>query len=216
MDSVRRLLIRRPARLILVLDPPFHHSAVDPGYIKGYVPGIRENGGQYTHAAIWTAIAIAELGSGDEAAELFHMLNPINRTRTAEDVGRYRVEPYAVAADIYAHPLHVGRGGWTWYTGSAAWLYRLGLEHILGLRRRGKTFSIAPCIPSVWPGFSIRWRNGRTTIAITVEKVEPHGAAITECLLDGAPVDSTAIPIPDDGGAHEVKVVMNAPARATA
>ena len=138
MDSVRRLLIRRPGRVIQLLDPPFDASPVDPGYIKAYVPGIRENGGQYTHAAIWTAMAIAELGHGDEAVELFHMLNPINRTRTLEDVNRYKVEPYVIAADIYTHPLHVGRGGWTWYTGSAAWLYRFGLEHILGLKRRGR------------------------------------------------------------------------------
>jgi cyclic beta-1,2-glucan synthetase len=214
MDSVRRHLIRRPARVIELLDPPFDASPVDPGYIKGYVPGIRENGGQYTHAAIWTAIAMAELGHGDEAVELFHMLNPVNRARTVEDLERYKVEPYVVAADIYTHPLHVGRGGWTWYTGSAAWLYRLGLEHILGLRRRGRTFSIAPRIPSGWPAFSITWRCGATIIAISVENADPRAGSVGECLLDGAPADASAIPVPDDGQRHEVRVVMGVPARA--
>jgi cyclic beta-1,2-glucan synthetase len=211
MDSVRRLLIRRPGRVIQLLDPPFDASPVDPGYIKAYVPGIRENGGQYTHAAVWTAMAIAELGHGDEAVELFHMLNPINRTRTMEDVNRYKVEPYVIAADIYTHSLHAGRGGWTWYTGSAAWLYRFGLEHILGLKRRGATFSLAPCIPTGWPRFSITWRIGKTTIAISVENADPRAGAVGESLLDGKPVDSTAIPLVDDGERHELRVVMGAP-----
>jgi cyclic beta-1,2-glucan synthetase len=213
MDAVRRHLIRRPARVIQLLDPPFDVSATDPGYIKGYPPGIRENGGQYTHAAIWTAIAIAELGRGDEAVELFHMLNPINRARTPEDLERYKVEPYVVAADIYTHPMHVGRGGWTWYTGSAAWLYRFGLEHILGLRRRGATFSIAPCIPASWPGFSVTWRRGNTVLAISVDNADPRGGPVAECTLDGAPVDPGAVPLPDDGARHELHVTIGVPAK---
>ena len=144
-------------------------SPLDPGYIKGYVPGVRENGGQYTHAALWVVMAIARLGSGDEAVELFHLLNPVNHARTPADVARYKVEPYVVAADVYAHPPHVGRGGWTWYTGSASWMYRTGLEAILGLERRGATFSLNPCIPFAWPGFSIALRIGNTRYEIAVE-----------------------------------------------
>ncbi len=153
MDSVRTALVARGSGLLLLLAPPFDRSAQDPGYIKGYPPGIRENGGQYTHASAWIVMALARLGAGDEAAELFHMLNPINHTRTADDVERYKLEPYVVAGDVYARPPHVGRGGWSWYTGSAAWMYRAALESMLGLRRRGRTFSIDPCIPSSWPEY---------------------------------------------------------------
>ena len=137
MDAVRAHLVRRDARLVLLLTPPFDRMAHDPGYIKGYLPGIRENGGQYTHAALWTVIALASLGLGDEAMELFHMINPINHTRIAEDVERYRAEPYAVAADVYAHPMHVGRGGWTWYTGSAGWMYRAASKRCSACDSRG-------------------------------------------------------------------------------
>ncbi|MFI5372808.1 MAG: GH36-type glycosyl hydrolase domain-containing protein, partial [Candidatus Eisenbacteria bacterium] len=162
MDAVRMQLVRRDAGVIQLLAPPFDQSPLDPGYIKGYVPGVRENGGQYTHAALWTVMAMAHLGSGDEAVELFHMLNPINHTRSPADVARYQVEPYVVAADVYTHPAHIGRGGWTWYTGSAAWMYRLGLESILGLRQRGRCFSVAPCVPASWGGFVVRWQHGRS------------------------------------------------------
>ena len=208
MDAVRTLLIHRPAGVILLLTPPFDKSAHDPGYIKGYVPGIRENGGQYTHAAIWTAMAIAKLGNGDEAVELFHMLNPINHARSLQEVERYKVEPYVVAADVYANPLHVGRGGWTWYTGSAGWLYRLGLESILGLTRRGSTFALDPCIPASWPGYSITWRLGRTRYEINVVNAGRHSRGIAEATLDGSAVDPSAIPLANDGMLHEVKVVM--------
>ena len=172
MEAVRAHLVRRDAQLVLLLTPPFDRTAHDPGYIKGYLPGIRENGGQYTHAALWTVIALARLGLGDEAMELFHMLNPINHTRTAEGVERYRAEPYAVAADVYAHPMHVGRGGWTWYTGSAGWMYQAAIEGILGLRREGSTFAMNPCIPAMWPAFAIEWKIGRTRYRITVTNPE--------------------------------------------
>ena len=144
MDAVRAHLVRRDAQIVLLLTPPFDRMPHDPGYIKGYLPGIRENGGQYTHAAIWTVMALARLGFGDDAMELFHMLNPINHTRTAGDVDRYRTEPYVVAADVYAHPMHVGRGGWTWYTGSSGWMYQAAIEGLIGLRREGTTFSREP------------------------------------------------------------------------
>ena len=169
-DGCRAHGARSPRRsqLLLLLDPPFDHSAQEPGYIKGYPPGIRENGGQYTHAAVWVVMALARLGSGDEATELFHMLNPINHTRTAADVERYKAEPYVIAGDVYARPPHAGRGGWSWYTGSAAWMYRAGLESMLGLRRRGATFSVDPCIPSSWPGYEITWRFQSTRYQISV------------------------------------------------
>src|SRR5436309_2802634 len=150
MDAVRSSLIARGSQIVLLLNPPFDRSAQDPGYIKGYPPGVRENGGQYTHAAAWVVIALARLGSGDEAAELFHMLNPVNHTRTAADVARYQTEPYVMAGDVYGRAPHAGRGGWSWYTGSAGWMYRAGLESILGLRRRGATFIVDPCVPASW------------------------------------------------------------------
>jgi cyclic beta-1,2-glucan synthetase len=208
MDSVRMHLVRRAAGLIQLLAPPFDTSPLEPGYIKGYVPGVRENGGQYTHAALWTVMAIAELGQGDEAVELFHMLNPINHTRTPAGVERYRVEPYVVAADVYSHPAHLGRGGWTWYTGSAAWMYRLGLESILGLTRRGDRFAIAPCIPSSWPGFVVRWRHGRSTYRIEVVNPDHVTGGVANAELDGVRVDAAAIPLVDDGATHRLSVVM--------
>jgi cyclic beta-1,2-glucan synthetase len=211
MDAVRTLLIHRPAQVILLLTPPFDQSTQDPGYIKGYMPGIRENGGQYTHAAIWAAMAIAKLGDGDEAVELFHLLNPINHARSMQEVERYKVEPYVVAADVYAHPLHVGRGGWTWYTGSAGWLYRLGIESILGLTRRGPTFAIDPCIPGSWPGYSITWRLGHTRYEINVANPGRHSRGIAQATLDGHAVDPSVIPLADDGLRHEVHVVMGEP-----
>jgi cyclic beta-1,2-glucan synthetase len=214
MDAVRAHLVRRGASQVLLLTPPFDRSPVDPGYIRGYLPGIRENGGQYTHAALWVVMAMARLGNGDETMELFHMINPINHSRTAQAVERYRTEPYSVAADIYAHPAHVGRGGWTWYTGSAGWMYRTGLESILGLRRHGETFEIDPCIPTVWPGYGLDWRVGKTRYRIEVEN--PHGrcrgVALAE--LDGARVDASRIPLQDDGREHRVRVVLGEPSEA--
>jgi cyclic beta-1,2-glucan synthetase len=213
MDAVRMQLVRRDAGVIQLLTPPFDQSTLDPGYIKGYVPGVRENGGQYTHAALWTVMAIAQLGSGDEAVELFHMLNPINRTRTSADVERYKVEPYVVAADVYTHPSHIGRGGWTWYTGSAAWMYRLGLETILGLELRGQCFAVAPCIPGTWDRFAVRWRYGKSHYKISVENPGRRSRGVAEATLDGSRVDHRAIPLVDDGAQHRVRVVMGDPAR---
>jgi cyclic beta-1,2-glucan synthetase len=197
--------------VILLLTPPFDHSAQDPGYIKGYPPGIRENGGQYTHAALWVVMAMARLGSGDEAVELFHMLNPVNHTRTAADVERYKAEPYVLAGDVYTHPAHSGRGGWTWYTGSAGWMYRAGLESILGLRRRGATFEMDPCIPSSWAEYAIAWRFGRTRYEITVRNPERRCRGVAEAYLDGLSVDPRAIPLRDDGREHHVRLTVGRP-----
>jgi cyclic beta-1,2-glucan synthetase len=208
MNAVRANLVRRDAQIVLLLTPPFDRMAHDPGYIKGYVPGVRENGGPYTHAAIWTVIALARLGMGDEAMELFHMINPINHMRTADGTERYRAEPYAVAADVYAHPMHVGRGGWTWYTGSAGWMYQAAIQSLLGLRRNGATMSVNPCIPAVWPHFTLEWTIGRTRYRFTVSNPEHHSQGIRSAELDGVAIDARAISIEDDGGRHEVTIVL--------
>jgi cyclic beta-1,2-glucan synthetase len=210
MDAVRTHLLRRASGILTLLTPPFDQTAQDPGYIKGYPPGIRENGGQYTHAAVWTVMALAELGSGDEAAELFHMLNPLNHSRSAADVDRYKGEPFVVAGDVCAHPDHIGRSGWTWYTGSAGWMYRAGLESILGLRRHGSTFELSPCIPSSWPSFSIEWLFGKTRYDIVVTNPEGLCQGILEARLDDIVVEARAIPLVDDGVAHAVRVTMGA------
>jgi cyclic beta-1,2-glucan synthetase len=210
MGAVRAHLVRRGSGVVLLLAPPFDRTALEPGYIKGYIPGIRENGGQYTHAAAWVVLALTRLGSGDEAVELFHMLNPINHTRTEDQLGRYMTEPYAVAGDVYDHPEHRGRGGWTWYTGSAGWLYRVGLEGILGLQRRGAFFSLRPCIPSSWPSYSIEWRFGRTLYTIDVENPEGRCSGAIRAELDGSLTDPEAIPLRDDGRPHRVWVLLGA------
>ncbi len=208
MDSVRTHLVRRGAQVVVLLTPPFDRSTQAPGYIKGYPPGVRENGGQYTHAAAWIVMALARLGSGDEATELFHLLNPVNHTRTGPDLARYRGEPYVVAGDVCAHPDHAGQAGWTWYTGSAGWLYRAGLESILGLRRTGATFEVAPCIPAGWPGFSISWRVGRTRYQIEVANPQRRCRGVATAELDGVAVDASVIPLADDGATHRVRVVL--------
>jgi cyclic beta-1,2-glucan synthetase len=212
MDAVRSQLVRRDARVVLLLAPPFDRTVHDPGYIKGYLPGIRENGGQYTHAALWTVLALARLGHGDEAMELFHMINPINHMRTAEGVERYRVEPYVVAADVYAHPMHLGRGGWTWYTGSAGWMYQTAIEGLLGLRRRGAVFSVNPSIPAMWPAFTLTWRFGRAVYVLTVTNPRHLSSGVESATLDGVAVDPDAIPLVDDGETHAVAVVLGKPA----
>jgi cellobiose phosphorylase len=194
--------------MILLFTPPFDKTEHDPGYIKGYLPGVRENGGQYTHAAIWTAWAFAELGQGDKAMELFQMLNPISHADTSEKAARYKVEPYVIAADIYSMPPHTGRGGWTWYTGSSGWMYRLGLEAILGISRVGKVLRINPCIPRHWLGFKVDYRFGTTNYKIIVENPNNVNRGIRQVLLDGNPLPDNLIPLVDDGRHHEVQVVM--------
>ncbi len=209
MASVLKQLVRQEDSLVLLLTPPFDLAARDPGYIKGYLPGIRENGGQYTHAAAWVAIAFASLGDGDKAWEIFRMLNPINRSSSRSGMQRYKVEPYVIAGDIYAEAPHVGRGGWTWYTGAAGWLYRTGMEWILGFRMRGMTLSIDPCIPRAWPGYSIRFRYHSATYEIKVENPSnvSRGVALTD--LDGTILSGSAnIPLSDDGALHHIRIVL--------
>jgi cyclic beta-1,2-glucan glucanotransferase len=209
MAAVDQHLVRRPEGLILLLTPPFDRTPHDPGYIKGYVPGIRENGGQYAHAATWTVIAFAELGDGDKACELFRMLNPIAHTSSRASVQRYKVEPYVVAGDVYAEPPHVGRGGWTWYTGSAGWLYRAGLEWILGFRVRGMMLSIDPCIPRNWPSYSINFRYHSATYQIRVDNPSGVSRGVASISIDGKVIVGRAnIPLADDGAAHQVLIVL--------
>jgi cellobiose phosphorylase len=175
MEALDRYLVRRDQGLVKLLDPPFDKSASNPGYIKGYVPGVRENGGQYTHAAIWAAMAFAELGDRRRAWEIFAMINPVNHAKSAGAVATYRVEPYVMAADVYAAPPHVGRGGWTWYTGSAGWMYRLAVESLLGLRREGDKLRLVPRPPAAWSGFKLRYRYGDTVYRISVVRDEGAG-----------------------------------------
>ncbi len=209
MESVERRLVRREDRLVLLFDPPFDRTLLDPGYIKGYLPGIRENGGQYTHAAVWSVVAFAMLGEGDKAVDLFDMLSPIHHASRRADVQRYKTEPYAVPADVYSQPPHVGRGGWTWYTGAAGWLYRAGLEWILGFRKRGSALCIDPCIPREWKRFEIDYRHGGTLYRITVENPNGVSRGVSRVSLDGTPLSGEAlVPLSDDGGEHQVQVVL--------
>jgi cyclic beta-1,2-glucan synthetase len=210
MDAVRTALVARGSQLILLLDPPFDRSIQDPGYIKAYPPGVRENGGQYTHAAVWVVMALARLGSGDEVGELFHMLNPVNHTRTSADVERYKAEPYVLAGDVYGRAPHAGRAGWSWYTGSAAWLYRAGLESMLGLRRRGDTFGVSPCIPSSWPEYEISWRFQNTRYNILVSNPDHQCRGVLEATLDGVLTNAAAIPLVNDGLTHDVRLRLGA------
>ena len=185
MASVERELIRPQEGLAPLFAPPFDKTPLDPGYIKGYPPGIRENGGQYTHAALWSVMAFAKLGQGGKAARLFSMLNPINHARTRADVHRYKVEPYVVAADVYTVAPHVGRGGWTWYTGSAAWMQRAGIESILGLRLEGDRLCVDPCIPKEWPGFEASLQHGSSRYEIRVENPEGVEHGVVCASVDG-------------------------------
>jgi cyclic beta-1,2-glucan synthetase len=208
MAAVDEQLIRREDKLAPLFAPPFDRTSLDPGYIKGYPPGIRENGGQYTHAAAWSVIAFAALGEGDKAAELFSLLNPINHSSTRADVQRYKVEPYAVAADVYAVAPHVGRGGWTWYTGSAGWLYRAGLESILGFRVQGAFLLLDPCIPRAWPGFEIVYKYRSARYEIAVENPRGVSRGVASASLDGKALAQARVPLADDGAVHRVGVVL--------
>lgn len=210
MAAVDEFLVRADAGLILLLTPPFNLTSHDPGYIKGYVPGVRENGAQYTHAALWTVLAHALLGHGERAMSLFQMINPLVRTRTTDDVARYKVEPYVVAADVYSASAHVGRGGWTWYTGSAAWMYRVGLEAILGLTKRGNTVSVAPCIPAAWDGFEVTYRHRSARYRIAVTNAEHVQQGVRSVTLDGTLVLGGLIVLADDDKEHTVDVAMGA------
>jgi cyclic beta-1,2-glucan synthetase len=208
MESVNRLLVKQGEQMVLLFTPPFDKTGSDPGYIKGYLPGVRENGGQYTHAAIWTAWAFAVLGQGDRAGDLFHLLNPTSHGDTPEKIKRYKVEPYVIAADIYSQFPNTGMGGWTWYTGSSGWMYSMGLEAILGISRVGAALYINPCIPSFWPGFKLDYRFGNTHYRISVENPHNLNRGVRQVLLDGNLLPGNQVPLVEDGQQHEVQVVM--------
>ncbi|MBK1654547.1 GH36-type glycosyl hydrolase domain-containing protein [Allochromatium vinosum] len=216
LDSLERHLASEPDRLIRLLTPPFVDTPHDPGYIKGYVAGVRENGGQYTHAACWAVAAMAELGRHEQAAPWLARLSPVSHTRTSADVRRYRLEPYVVAADVYGEPPHVGRGGWSWYTGSAGWWYRVALESVLGLRiENGRELVIRPCIPASWPGFRLRYRlpDGVTECEIQVDNGDGGGVVIAAS-LDDKPLTirsgAARAVLPAGPGRHSIRVKLGA------
>jgi cyclic beta-1,2-glucan synthetase len=206
MAALDRELIRRDEGLALLFAPPFDQTPRDPGYIKGYPPGVRENGGQYTHAAAWSVMAFAALGQGDKAAELFAMLNPINHARTRAEAHRYKVEPYVVCADVYSMPPHVGRGGWTWYTGSAGWLQRAGVEGVLGLKLQGGMLRVDPCIPKSWGHFEATLAYKSASYAVRVENPGGVNRGVVFATLDGVELAERPVsaPLMDDGRRHEV------------
>jgi cyclic beta-1,2-glucan synthetase len=210
MAAVNTLLVSRGDGLVKLFTPPFDHGAKDPGYIKAYPPGLRENGGQYTHAAMWTTLAFALLGDGDRAGELFSLLNPINHASTNAGINLYKVEPYVVCADVYSAPAHVGRGGWTWYTGSAGWMYRTAAEGILGIKVRGTTLVVDPCIPRAWPGFEFTYRHGTSHYRITVKNPRSVSRGIAHATLDGADLTGGPgeIQLMDDGRHHYGEITL--------
>jgi len=204
-------LIRKEEKIVRLLWPPFDKTARDPGYIKAYPPGIRENGGQYSHAAAWLGIAFADLRQGDLAAQVFDLISPISHTSTRSDMEQYRVEPYVVAADIASVSPHMGRGGWTWYTGSAAWTWRLGVEAILGLRLCSGHLVINPCLPKDWGVFEAEIKGPQGSLAIRVEDPEHIGSGITEIIIDGSPCEKPVIKFPTDGSVRRVHAYLRRP-----
>ncbi len=215
MDAVDERLVRRDHALIQLLDPPFDKSTLDPGYIRGYVPGVRENGGQYTHGAIWAAMAFAALGDRERAWELMTMINPVNHAATPEGMATYKAEPYVIAADVYALAPHTGRGGWSWYTGSAGWMYRLIVESLLGVTLEGQCLRFAPCLPAAWVAFTMRYRFGETTYDIIIRQA-PAGAGqgvdTTRVAVDGVVQADGLVHLVDDSTVHGVEVEVVAAA----
>jgi cellobiose phosphorylase len=207
LASVDQRLVRGDERLILLLDPPFDKSDLNPGYIKGYVPGVRENGGQYTHSAIWTVMAMAALGDSERAWELFEMINPISHGDSPADISIYRAEPYVVAADVYGVAPHSGRAGWSWYTGSAGWMYQLIVETLLGLRLEGDKLRFAPCLPARWTEFTIHYRHRETFYHIKIHNVD--GGTVSSLVLDGAELFDGFITLVDDRQDHMVEIRMH-------
>ncbi len=206
--------MREADRLVLLLAPPFDTTVHDPGYIRGYPRGIRENGGQYTHAAAWLGLAHVGLQDGAKADRIFRLLNPVLRTTSASDIARYRVEPYVVAGDIYSCAPWIGRGGWSWYTGSAAWIWRLGVEAILGLQTRDGNLQIDPCIPPTWPGFEMWVRLGANELHIVVENPQRITRGVAKLILNGRVMPANSIAVGDLDGqhmvTHEVRVQLGA------
>ncbi len=212
LESVEEKLVRWDDGLVALLAPPFDHIAQDPGYIKGYVPGVRENGGQYTHAAIWVALAYTLMGDGDEAVALLDLINPVNHALDEKSAERYRVEPYVVAADVYAVEPHTGRGGWTWYTGSASWYYTVAVRNILGLHLEAEDgtryLRVDPCVPKSWTSWTMSYRDGATTYEIAIENPRGANRGVERVTVDGETRDDLRVPLTGDGSAHVVRVTM--------
>lgn len=208
MESVEKYLVDETHRLVLLFTPPFDKASESPGYIKGYPPGVRENGGQYTHAAVWVAMAFAKRGQGDKAMHILQMINPINRTKTQEEVDLYRVEPYVMAADIYALPRDEGRGGWTWYTGSASLMYRTILEDVMGFKLQGGYLVMDPVIPSSWDGFTLTYWHGEACYEVHVANPQHISKGVALVELDGQQLGDKRIPLTSSPGKHAVKVVL--------
>jgi len=206
MASLDERLVHRDTRLVQLLDPPFDISKPSPGYIQGYVPGVRENGGQYTHAAVWAAMAFAALGDAKRAWELIALLNPVNHADDAGQVATYQVEPYVVAGDVYAFAPHAGRGGWTWYTGSAGWMYQLVVESLLGLQKSGNQLRVYPLLPKTWTTFNMNYRFGTSTFSITCLEAEAGTAA--NVVVDGIETAGDTLMLIDDGRTHVVVVTV--------
>ncbi len=216
MRSLEEHLVREDARLLMLLTPPFDTTPLDPGYIKGYLPGVRENGAQYSHAALWVVLATALRRYGDRAFQLYQMINPLTHAATREQIEIYKVEPYVVAADVYTAAGQLGRGGWTWYTGSASWMYRIGLENILGFRKAGDTLTIDPCVPVEWRQFRIEYRHGGSVYSIAFTNPDGSEGHTAEVTLDGRLLEGNAVTLTDDGLPHTVEVRRTAPRRARA
>jgi cellobiose phosphorylase len=208
LEAVNQRLVRRDLALVQLFDPPFASSALEPGYVKGYVPGVRENGGQYTHAAVWVVMAFAAAGDVERAWELWNLINPVRHGDTAEAIATYKVEPYVVAADVYTNPEHAGRGGWTWYTGSAGWLYRLLIESLLGVRLEVDRLVIQPLIPQAWPGFDVHYRHRSALYHIRVKNLGAgsRGRNVTRVMCDAIDQPDLCIPLQDDGQEHQAEV----------
>ena len=206
LRAVEEQLVRSADGLVLLFSPPFEKSSVEPGYVKGYPPGVRENGGQFTHAALWVAMAFARKGDGDKAVEILRMISPVEHARTPEAVERYRVEPYVVASDVYSLKGHVGQGGWTWYTGSAGWMYRVWLEEVLGFKLRGQELRLDPVIPAGWPGFTLRCRLRSARYEIHVENPDHVGRGVVWVEVDGQRAEGLAVTLADDGNSHTIVV----------
>ena len=208
LESLENHLIDKENAIIKLLDPPFENSKLEPGYIKAYIPGTRENGGQYTHGAIWTIIAESMLGFGDKAVELFRMLNPIEHAKTKEAANKYKVEPYVIAADVYGHKNLAGRGGWTWYTGSSSWFIKAGIEYILGLKIIDNYLSIQPCISSTWKEYSIRYKYETSIYNIKVTNPNGKNTGVNSFKLNGQEIEEKKIKLQNDGGIYNIEVEM--------
>lgn len=208
MESLENHLVDKQNGVIKLLDPAFDKSKLEPGYIKAYLPGVRENGGQYTHGAIWAIIAWAILGFGDKAIEYFKIINPIEHTKTKEAVNRYKVEPYVIAADVYGVGNLIGRGGWTWYTGSSSWMYKAGIEYILGLKIKNEVLSIKPAIPNDWKEYSIRYEYKSSVYNIKVKNPNGKSTDVEKFIVNGIEIEEKQVKLIDNGKINEIEVIM--------